>query len=750
MNLMPRVFIIGFILLLWGAIFTTPVRAVENEITYNGVNTNLVGDDSYAGPFNLGFTFNYYGVDYTQAYVNINGMLTFGSGNSSYSNGALASSGPNTAIYPFWDDLVTGSGKIYYTSVGEEGSRKFIVQWTNMYFYYNPSLPMGTFQVVLYEGSNNIHLQYRDLLGGASSQGNSATIGIKKDASTYIQYSLNSAVLTEGQAISYIPDGIGSYTQNAGATYDPLYILGADVPAGPQLVNPLNGSENVTTTPVFEWLPVSLATSYRLVISTQANFSSLVINQTGITGTSYTLGSALNFGTLYYWKVEAVNSNGGTFSTSRTFTTADIPNAVPNNPANIVSAVLLGERVNLNKLRTNSVQMDLSDPDVGNQVRYRVQIASDDLFNTIVIDCRSSYADQGAFSYTFGSDNVVYLVGAVDTQLQNGQSYYFKVRAEDDGSASSSYVGPEGVAFIYDNEAPAALASPFLVGQATTIATVIAWDPTEESNPGNPVYSLEIANNDSFTDSDIYNTNDTGYELNGLLQGQYFARVFVNDDAGNISNASPVLEFTIVAPTMAPTPTVELTPTITPTQTPAPTPTPRTTYTNPIQLVVYPETGNEVEEILPTPTPQLKTGIVTEVQIKVIDNNGDPIANAKVILYSSPKIAYTDKNGIAIFKNIELGLHKVVVENGDIKVEKALELNESESVIEAKVVIDQDQPEEQASNLNVTSCLILPIVFVISLIILLVLINIGKSKKTDSDLNKKPPKSFTAYKRIYL
>lgn len=605
---------------------------------------------------------------------------------------------------------------------------------------------MGTFQVVLYEGSNKIQLQYRDLLGGASSQGNSATIGIKKDSTRYIQYSLNTAVLTEGRAISYVPDGLGGYIQNASATYDPVYILGADVPAGPQLVNPLNGSENVTITPVFEWLPVEIATSYRLVISTQSNFSSLVINQTGITGTSYTLGSALNYGTLYYWKVEAVNTNGGTFSTSRTFTTSNVLNAAPNNPSNVVSNILLGNRINQTKLLTNAVLMDLSDPDVGNQVRYRVQIASDNLFNTIVIDCRSDYAEQGSFSYTYGSDNLVYLVGGPDTELDNGQSYYFKVRAEDDGSASSSYVGPAGVSFIYDNENPAALAIPYLQGQATTISTIIAWDETLESNPGNPAYSLEIANNNGFINSDIYNSNVNEYELNGLLQGQYFARIYVNDDAGNVSAASPVLEFTIVAPTMAPTPTVE----ITPTSTPTPTPAPRVINNSPIQLVIYPETGNEIVEETPSPTPLPKPQVVTEVQVKVVDNNGVPVNNAKVVLYSTPRVAYTDLNGVAIFKNVELGLHKLVVELGESKIEKNLELQEPVVSIETEVVLDQKVETVMEKSPDVSPCIFLPVAFLITLILYLVITKLNKSAKSDPSSNKSPQKSFSAYKRIYL
>jgi hypothetical protein len=33
-------------------------QAVDGEITYAATNTNLIGDDVSAGPFNLGFTFN--------------------------------------------------------------------------------------------------------------------------------------------------------------------------------------------------------------------------------------------------------------------------------------------------------------------------------------------------------------------------------------------------------------------------------------------------------------------------------------------------------------------------------------------------------------------------------------------------------------------------------------------------------------------------------------------------------------------
>jgi len=146
------------------------VAAVDGEITYTGTNTLLTGDDVNAGPFNIGFTFPFYGTNYTQAYININGTVNFGAGYNRYSNVPLntAISGTNIAdnsIYAFWDDLNTnGAQNIYYATVGTSPNRKFVTQWTNIYFH-GTSIQLGTFQVILYEGTNVVQLQYRDLLG---------------------------------------------------------------------------------------------------------------------------------------------------------------------------------------------------------------------------------------------------------------------------------------------------------------------------------------------------------------------------------------------------------------------------------------------------------------------------------------------------------------------------------------------------------------------------------------------------------
>jgi hypothetical protein len=48
--------------------------------------------------------------------------------------------------------------------------------------------------------------------------------------------------------------------------------------------------------------------------------------------------------------------------------------------------------------------------------------------------------------------------------------------------------------------------------------------------------------------------------------------------------------------------------------------------------------------------------------VVVVDKDGQPIAGAKVTLYSVPRVAYTDNTGVAEFTDVESGQHTAVVE----------------------------------------------------------------------------------------
>lgn len=531
-----------------GVVLTTLASraSAADEITYTGINSEIYGDDGHTGgqkgPFNLGFDFKFFDTNYAgenaKVNININGALTFGSYYTAYSNVGLASGGQNNSLFPFWDDITSyqeNNSAILYSTLGTAPNRKFVVQWTNMYFY-GTTIQMGTFQIILYEGSNNIQLQYRDLLGGSRALGDSATIGIKKDNSTYLQYSLNTASLTQGQAIRYTHNGDNNYTVNTSAAYDPIYLAPEGAPTSPVLVNPTDGTTGITTTPTFEWLPVEGATSYAVLISTVSSFASTVVNQSGISGTTYTHGSALNESTQYYWRVQAINSYGSSLSSTRTFTTSTA-NANPNTPTDLSSAKLVGGAQS-ESLSGATLTANLTDPDDDEQVRYRLQIATDEGFNSLVIDYRSPFGAEGTATYTFGENGGTYLVGNASTVLTPG-NYYLRIRTEDDAAGSSSWNTASGVAFtlLADEEAPG---FSNVEANPSTNAVTITWETDE---PGSSQVEYGLVNEDYTLQTAETNTDTRVTEHSVLIENlkvcaRYFFRVKSTDAASNSATSN--------------------------------------------------------------------------------------------------------------------------------------------------------------------------------------------------------------------
>jgi hypothetical protein len=164
-------------------------------------------DEGYAGPYNLGFNFKYYGQPKSQIYISTNGLLTFTPITSNiYSNAAIpTASEPNEIICPFWDDLdAKAPGTVHYK---QDGNR-FIIQWTNYQRYSGTS--SYTWQVVIYS-SGKILFYFNNMSGTL----NSATTGIENAAgndglqmaysATYVKNNLAVKLAAEPEWI--IPSG---------------------------------------------------------------------------------------------------------------------------------------------------------------------------------------------------------------------------------------------------------------------------------------------------------------------------------------------------------------------------------------------------------------------------------------------------------------------------------------------------------------------------------------------------------------
>jgi hypothetical protein len=96
---------------------------------------------------------------------------------------------------------------------------------------------------------------------------------------------------------------------------------------GPE--SPAVGATGVPVRPVFQWTAVISATSYELLVATDAGLTEPVINLTGAqapAGNVWQCDVNLEYATTYYWKVKAVNaSTSSAWSTTGLFTTEAAP-----------------------------------------------------------------------------------------------------------------------------------------------------------------------------------------------------------------------------------------------------------------------------------------------------------------------------------------------------------------------------------------------------------------------------------------
>ena len=148
-------FVIGG--LLAGGVTTT---ATANDL--------FLGDDTFAF-VPLDFTFTFYGVDYNNIFVGSNGFVTFGGGDTDFSDtlGEFLSQEPRIA--PAWDDWSPNAGG-QVTAKGDANS--MTVTWDGVPSFTNGGV--NTFSTTLY-ANGNIDLTIDSI---TSPEGNGIIVGL--------------------------------------------------------------------------------------------------------------------------------------------------------------------------------------------------------------------------------------------------------------------------------------------------------------------------------------------------------------------------------------------------------------------------------------------------------------------------------------------------------------------------------------------------------------------------------------------
>ena len=150
--------------------------AISSGIAINSIES----DDFLSLTIPIGFSFNYCGSNYTKFRANSNGWISF---DTSISPSAtvqkandLTASGMRPVIAPLWDDLDGTNGEASYKVTGTTPNQILTVEWKNWEWNASATGAVVSFQLKLYETSNNIEFIYKPESTNVNS--GSASVGI--------------------------------------------------------------------------------------------------------------------------------------------------------------------------------------------------------------------------------------------------------------------------------------------------------------------------------------------------------------------------------------------------------------------------------------------------------------------------------------------------------------------------------------------------------------------------------------------
>jgi len=238
----------------------------------------------------------------------------------------------------------------------------------------------------------------------------------------------------------------------------------AQTPAAPTLLTPANGATGQAVTPKLTWNTAATATSYRVQVSTISTFATTVVDDSTLTVATDSLTTALSYGTVYYWRVNANNASGSSaWSNIRNFTTLTQTPGTPTliTPANRATGIAVTPKLTWNTVNATS---------------YRVQVSTISTFATTVVDDST---------LTVAKDSLT-------TALSYGTVYYWRVNGKNSyGSGSWSAIN----SFTTLTQTPG---TPMLITPANR-ATGIAVTPKLTWNTVNATsYRVQVSTTSTF------------------------------------------------------------------------------------------------------------------------------------------------------------------------------------------------------------------------------------------------------------
>jgi hypothetical protein len=276
-------------------------------------------------------------------------------------------------------------------------------------------------------------------------------------------------------------------------------------PVAPGLVSPSNNAKDIPADVTLSWSSVEGADSYRIQISTDANFASTVTDEAGLTATSFG-ASGLSQGAKYHWRVSAANAGGTSpWSSKRALTVASSESggSALSSPASVDPP----SGLQVDNITSTSATLSWSG---SSSAKFDVQL------------------NPGSKSYSTNSSTLTI------TSLSPNTTYDWQVRSKSsNGKDTSDWVsGPSFTTLESPPPPPPKPPAPTGLSAAPTeTGATLSWN----GSAGATSYRVQVSTKANFppgqTDQSV--TTDTTLVIGGLSsQTTYFWRVSATNTAG--------------------------------------------------------------------------------------------------------------------------------------------------------------------------------------------------------------------------
>ncbi|MCK5572440.1 MAG: hypothetical protein KAJ12_06750, partial [Bacteroidetes bacterium] len=269
------------------------------------------------------------------------------------------------------------------------------------------------------------------------------------------------------------------------------------------LLAPPNGVSELSTKPTLSWNPAARADSYALTIATDIGFTSVVVDDSGLVGTSYMPDPALAVNTTYYWRVNATNA-GGTSSWSSIWSFTTYPTEPP--PPVLASPPDGGTGVATSPVLSWNSSLGAD--------TYDLQVSTDGAFDSLLIDAPGITTS----SYT------------VPVTLDSAAMYYWRVNSTNSGGTSA---WSTAWSFTVTGDPPdvPVLADPVDGEVDIPLSPTMTWNTAG----GADTYRLQVSSDSTFSSThlDTAGVRGTAAGISGLARNtMYYWRLNATNSLG--------------------------------------------------------------------------------------------------------------------------------------------------------------------------------------------------------------------------